>query len=308
MTTLVVGLGLLGSSVLTKLTSAGRTARTVSVPWADTRGAVTALSQAAAEAASVDPDWDLAWCAGAGVVATSPAELADEVAVFSALLANLAHPPRVLFLSSSAGGVYAGSQDRPPFSEASRVAALAPYGEAKLEMESAAGRFAATGTRVVIGRFANLYGPGQNLSKPQGLVSQLCVTQILHRPLGIYVSFDTLRDYLYVADAAAMVVGCLDRAGGEPPGTVVTKVLATGRAASIGELIHVSTRVFRARPLISQRANPNASRQIRDLRLRSAVWPELDRLARTSMLVGLRATAEDVAARYRAAGTRLIAG
>jgi len=40
---------------------------------------------------------------------------------------------------------------------------------------------------------------------------------------------------------------------------------------------------------------------VRDLRLRSRVWVDLDRLVRTPLVVGLRATAEGVAARHRAA-------
>ena len=64
-------------------------------------------------------------------------------------------------------------------------------------MEADLRRFAAaTGTAVLVGRIANLYGPGQNLAKPQGLVSQLCLANLTGQPLSIYVSLDTLRDYL----------------------------------------------------------------------------------------------------------------
>lgn len=45
-------------------------------------------------------------------------------------------------------------------------------------MEQAAADFAnATGKPVLVGRIAKLYGPRQNLSKPQGLISHICRTQ-----------------------------------------------------------------------------------------------------------------------------------
>lgn len=306
MTTLVVGLGLLGGHLVTRLRRAGEDVRTVAVPWSDPLRAREALLEAARVAADADPDWRLAWCAGAGVVATPAAAFAAEVELFGAVLDAVDPPPAVLLLASSAGGVYAGSPDRPPYTERSATRALAPYGEAKLAMEQQTRRPAARGTRVVLARISNLYGPGQDLTKPQGLVSQLCLTQVTQKPLGVYVSMDTLRDYLYAEDAAALVAACLDRAADEPAGTVVTKILASGRATSIGELVDTSTRVFRSRPHLRQRPGSASARQTRDLRMRSEVWTDLDRLARTPLLVGLRATADDLA-RLHATG-RLVPG
>ena len=57
--------------------------------------------------------------------------------------------------------------------------------------------------RAVLGRLANVYGPGQTLGKPQGLLSQLCLADATGRPLPVFVSMDTIRDYLYAGDAAA---------------------------------------------------------------------------------------------------------
>ena len=74
----------------------------------------------------------------------------------------------------------------------------------------------------MIGRIANLYGPGQNLDKPQGLVSQLCAAHLERRPVSIWVSLDTLRDYLYAPDCAQMVLDCLDRARAEASGAGAT--------------------------------------------------------------------------------------
>jgi UDP-glucose 4-epimerase len=255
-------------------------------------------------------DWNIAWCAGAGIVATPAQLIEQERAVFGAFLEDLsalAGPGSgAVFFASSAGGVFADSAG-PPFTEDSAPAPRTPYGRAKLAMEADLRSFSArTGTPVLIARIANLYGPGQNLLKSQGLVSQLCLTHLTGHPLSLYVSLDTMRDYLYVADCARMIVAGLDRLRSRTvrPGEdlVVTKILASGRSTTVGGLLGESSRLFRRRPRVVLGASPAASGQVRDLRLRSTVWPDLDRLARTSLPVGIAATAEDVARRLRAAG------
>lgn len=297
MTTLVVGRGLLGGALLARLRGEKRPVRTVEVPWSSPRAALAALHDAVlrtAEAAG-DDGWRLAWCAGAGVVATSEEALAAEVALFDAF-ADLPVLPDAFFLASSAGGVYGGSPDRPPYTELSRVGAAVPYGRAKLAMEQAVRGIAERGGKVVVARIANLYGPGQDLAKPQGLVSQLCLAQVTGRPLGLYASLDTLRDYLFAPDGAAMAAACLDRVAQEPPGTLVVKILASGRPASIGSLLAESARLTRRRPLTSTAAGPASAS---DLRLHSVVWPEVDALARTPLVVGLQRTAADIGVQLR---------
>lgn len=186
--------------------------------------------------------WSVAWCAGAGVVATAEDALAAEVRVFDRVMGALAasvgpDEDGVVFLASSAGGVYAGSTGA-PFDERTDAAPLVPYGRAKLAMEDTVQRVASeTGVRAVIGHLANVYGPGQTLGKPQGLLSQLCLADATGRPLPLYVSMDTIRDYLYVGDAATMIVRCLELVRGEPRGAVVTKVLSSGRPVTVGYLV-----------------------------------------------------------------------
>jgi UDP-glucose 4-epimerase len=284
------------------------------VPWHESQGASSVLRQGVQvllDRAS-GGSWDIAWCAGAGVIGT-PAELIDrERRVFDRFLEDLAQrigpgSDGAFFFASSAGGVYAGSPD-PPFTEASEPRPRTPYGTAKLAMERSLADFSrATGTRVLIGRIANLYGPGQDLAKPQGLVSQICLTHLTGSPLSLYVSLDTLRDYLYVEDCARMIVAGLygirerDAADGPPGSAAVVKILASGRSVTAGGLIGESTRLFRRRPRVVLGSSPVARHQVRDLRLRSVEWTELDRLARTPLPVGIARTADDVARRLRSA-------
>jgi UDP-glucose 4-epimerase len=302
-TTLLIGRGLLGRQLEARLRRRSNgNLRTVDVAWGSHDAALRTLLDAAGEVARDSPSWRLVWCAGAGVIATPPADLMAEVRLFDALLDGLPAPPRSMFLASSAGGVYAGSPDRPPFTERSAAAALSPYGAAKLEMERLAGGLTGSGARLLVGRIANLYGPGQDLTKPQGLISQLCVTQQTGRALNLHVSLDTLRDYLFVTDAATMLVAALDLLDEEEPGTTVTKIFASGRALSVAAVVGEAGRVLRRRPLLSTRAGSGS--EVRDLRLRSVVWPQVDILARTPLPAGLGATAADISAQLRAGEMR----
>lgn len=292
MTTLLVGRGLLGRAVESVLVLRGETVHTATVPWSNHDRAVQALLVAAERAHHQNSHWRLAWCAGAGVMGSSAHHLDSEVEVFKQFIQQLPTLPAAAFVVSSAGGVYAGSSDEPPYTEESLTAPLNAYGEAKLRIEAAVVQMTNGGTSVCIGRITNLYGPGQDLHKPQGLVSQLCFAQLSRQPLRIYVSLDSLRDYLFIDDAAAIVCACLDRVAAAPPGTLITKIIASGQSRSVGAVVGESTRAFRRRPSLTWQTTVNP--QVRDLRVRSVIWRDIDRLACTPFLVGLRRTLIDV--------------
>lgn len=257
---------------------------------------------------STHRDVNLLWCAGAGVVATHPDALAAELSLFTEFLGALAeahnsHPNTTLrlFMASSAGGVYAGSGSA-PFTELTEPRAISPYGVHKLAAEAQIGDFAATqGVSVLIGRIANLYGPGQDLAKPQGLITQLCRAQLQRSPLMIYVSLDTARDYLYVRDAARMVLRGMARLSELPSGTVVVKILASQTSTTLASIVGEIRRVTRRRPPIVLGASPSARFQVRDLRLRSVRWTDLGALAATPLPAGIASTLESVAASLSAA-------
>ena len=206
----------------------------------------------------------------------------------------------VVFLASSAGGLYAGSSD-PPFSEETAPRPLVAYGRIKLRMEEQLREVVrGTALRAVVGRLANVYGPGQRLGKPQGLLSQLCLADATGSPLPVFVSMDTIRDYVHVGDVARMVRRSVELAREEPGGTVVVKVLASGTPVTVGHLVGEARRVFH-RPL---RTIPVAGGrgQVLDLRMRSVRWPEVDALATTTLAAGLADTAADVRSRVASGG------
>ena len=304
--TWVVGArGLLGSPVADALSRRGGPVLTTGVPWRDPEAAREALRRGldALAARAGDSDWNIAWCAGTGVVATPEADLAQEVLLFEGLLrdlraSRLPGSRGAVFLASSAGGVYAGSPVRAPFTEESPVGPLVAYGRAKLAMERTLAKHCEhTGTAALVGRIANLYGPGQDLTKQQGLISQLCKTHVTGVPLTVYVPLDTMRDYVYADDCGSLVAaglaGLRDRVA-DAPSRVVTKVIASGGATTIGALISESARLYKKRPHVVVKAPVEGTGQVVDLRLRSVVWTELDSHLRTSITLGMARTAIDV--------------
>ncbi len=304
----VVGAGgLVGRHVCAELARAGWEVVTAAVPWEDEAASLASLAAAAEDFSGVRAGrpWAVVWCAGAGVVATGEEALAAEERVFARTMEHLGSTVRpdedgVLFLASSAGGLYAGSSGA-PFTEDTAPRPLVPYGRVKLAMEEQVRVLAAgTGVRAVLARLANVYGPGQRLGKPQGLLSQLCLADARGTPLPVFVSMDTIRDYVHVRDVARMARRSLELVREEPPGAVVVKVVASGTPVTVGHLIGEARRVFH-RPL---RTIPvaGARGQVLDLRVRSVRWPEVDALARTTLAAGLAETAADVRSRVVSGG------
>ena len=184
--------------------------------------------------------------------------------------------------------MYAGASG-PPFTEHTEPAPISAYGRAKLRSEEIATAFAVrTSTALLVGRLANLYGPGQNLDKPQGLISQLCLAQLTRQPLSVYVPLDTMRDYLFVDDAAAMAVAGLGAVTAS--GRRALKVLASERSTTVGAVLGDLHRVTRRRPPVVLGVSPRSRYQVLDIRLRSVAWPRTTALARTPMVSGIAAT------------------
>jgi UDP-glucose 4-epimerase len=252
-----------------------------------------------------DRPWQVAWCAGAGIVGSGSHELKLETEALSHLLRGLVRAmglPRMssgqVFLASSAGGVYGGSGGA-PYNEHSAESPLAAYGFNKLEQESLVRRWSReTGTPVLIGRLTNIYGPGQNLSKSQGLVSEVCRRTLAHQPFVLYVPLDTIRDYIYVDDASALIADGLDRlrlecsAGGAHP--AVVKILASRQGTTIATVLSQIRQIIKRPVRVVLASSPYARRQAPDLRMSSVVWPELDRRPMTTLSAGIRAVLTDI--------------
>jgi UDP-glucose 4-epimerase len=301
--------GLLGSGVghaLAARPGAGeRFVDDARLPWSDDSGLGVALRDQATRflarrVAGQSHGWAVLWCAGATVVASDDRAVAADQGAFDQFLGGLASaleanpeaarlPGRIL-LASSAGGVWAGHLGA-PITEPTPVRPVSAYARGHLAREAALAAFAATrpGVRTAVVRLSNLYGTAQKLDKPQGLVSQIARSAIHQRPVRIYVPLDTVRDYLFAADAGHGMVDVLEHLGRSPePGPIpLVKILASEEETSVGGLLATFRRVTRRRVAVVAGLSPLGRMQPLRLRFRSEVWTSAGRSHRTPLPEGV---------------------
>jgi UDP-glucose 4-epimerase len=269
MHTWVIGSGgLLGGALIQEFPEAFRGSP---INWADASQSVRDLSEnlsAFRALVSANPQpWLIVWAAGQATVSSDKETCLRELRVFTEFIGmlneQLPEGPGTFFLTSSAGGVYAGSKQA-PFSASSPVAPLSEYGSLKLQQETAATKLA--GVRVMIGRVSNLYGPGQDLNKLQGLVSRLVKAGLDKETINIFVPLDTIRDFIFVQDAAATIAQVAQDSGS--PNLLV---IASGEPKSLGTVIAQVQDVLRIKIPIAYGVHDSGSGQASDLRMTPTV-------------------------------------
>jgi len=298
--------GLLGSSVTAAAARSGARvfAPTHELPWHSTEALARAFATDAAsflrDAADGDGRWAVLWCAGKAVVASPAEEVAADVAAWDAFLlalesalAEVREPGSLeghLLLASSAGGVWAGHLGG-AITESTAPRAIAEYGRGHLRREALLAGVARRqpSLRSAIVRFSNLYGPGQRLDKPQGLVSQVSRAIIQRRPVHVYVPLDTVRDYLYATDAGTGFVEVLElltqtTGKGGPP---LVKLLASEEEVSVGGLLALFRQLTRRRVAVVAGVSAVGRLQPSRLRFRSEVWARAGRARRTPLREGV---------------------
>lgn len=143
------------------------------------------------------------------------------------------HAPDAAISFASSAAVY-GDSYRTPIGEDATLRPLSPYGLHKLMMEDSA-RFwgHAFGVRSAVVRLFSIYGPGLR----KQLVYDLC-TRLAPRPEQITLSGTgaETRDWLWIEDAAAMMIDLGLRASAEVPAFNGCAGVATSTAAIAGRL------------------------------------------------------------------------
>jgi UDP-glucose 4-epimerase len=242
-------------------------------------------------------DWSVIWAAGSGVVGSTADKLAAETRILSHVAMRLrdSRPTGrgAFFLSSSAGGVYAGSV-RPPFTESTTPRPLSPYGETKFAQEEMLRTTLAGRLPLVIGRFSNLAGPGQNLTKQQGLVSQLCSAVVMRQSLNVFVPMETLRDYLYVDDGAAMVRTLVENAVSAQPSTPMLRNISSQRPVSVCTVLRTVQQIAHRSVRIALGSSPSSRYHVRDLRLCTEFPDDFHRVPITPFPVTVKRVYDDV--------------
>jgi UDP-glucose 4-epimerase len=245
--------------------------------------------------------WAILWCAGAGVIQTPAAALEAESLTFEWFLSDLsAHlsgagtpMPGFLTLASSAGGVYGKYSG--PLAEDTPCQPLSEYGRQKLRQENALRAWSETRPelRWLVGRFSTLYGPGQNLAKPQGFISQLIRALLFRRPMHIYVPLDTQRDFLYVLDAARHLLRCVGYLLSTPAPLRATKIFASGRSVSLSEVVALLGRISKQPIRILGSPGTSASVHPEKLSFRSVALAEVKLPPVTNLVAGVSAMYRD---------------
>jgi UDP-glucose 4-epimerase len=193
--------------------------------------------------------------------------------------------PGYVFLASSAGGVYGGNR-ADLLTEETVPRPGSAYGAHKLRLEDTLKNWADRFSNVscLIGRISTLYGPGQDMRKPQGIVAHLSRCVIHRQQVSIYVPLDTRRDYLFVDDCAHQIAACLSRLmTGHPQ--ILTKIFASERSTSIAQIIGIFFRIAKHRSLIISRQSSTG--QSTSLTFRSDVWRDLLDVRKTDLAVGI---------------------
>jgi UDP-glucose 4-epimerase len=237
--------------------------------------------------------WSICWCAGVGTVAASEEVLQNEVENIEHFLAAVKNSPGLrsdqgsLFYSSSAGGIYAGVTSL-PITEQTEVAPRSAYGLQKLKNEEMFGAFGREqGVRVLLGRIANLYGPAQNRSKGQGLVTAICQSYIRRKPAQIFVGLDTVRNYVYVDDAVESIVRAMSIVAGMPNGSVETKIIASNQNLTISAVLKECQTAFGSAPSVVLSRSRDLSAYPPDLRMKSMNFRDADNFEPTPFVVGV---------------------
>ncbi|OBG95560.1 hypothetical protein A9X05_06995 [Mycobacterium sp. E3298] len=309
MLTWIVGRGgLLGSAVSRAM---GRKFMELPVPW-ENHDAATGVLDSDLERftrAAGRGDWSVIWAAGSGVMGSTADKLAAETRIMAHLITRMRDlrptGPGAFFLSSSAGGIYAGSTG-PPFSESTTPRPLSPYGETKLAQEEILRMTLDGCVPLVIGRFSNLAGPGQNLVKQQGLISQLCRASVTRQPLNVFVPMETLRDYLYVDDAAAMVRILVENAVQEQPSMPVLRNVSSQRPVSVCTVLRTVQQVAHRTVRIALGTSPSSRYQVRDLRLCTQFPRDFRGMPITPFPVTVKRVYDDVVRQHVVGRTKVV--
>lgn len=256
--------------------------------------------------------WAIYWCAGVGTPSGGKETTILEVAAIEFLAEAICDCPEdvadrgTVFFSSSAGGIYGGTSSV-PVHEATPPSPWTEYGLMKMNLEDVLMRMAfVSGCRLALGRFSNIYGPGQNFRKSQGLITQACISVVFQQPLNVYVPLGTVRNYIFVEDAAQIATTLTHLVAMEPPSTIIKKVICSDRNLSISAVLYEVTRIFGRRPPIVLSTPQRSSGHIIDLSMKSDVFKQVEPATFVLPSIGISEIRRDLMSTVRQGGAPLL--
>ncbi len=245
------------------------------IPWNSPTQRENVLKATAQEfsAFALDTKPTIFWAAGSEAVAVSGSSVNGERDSFTDFVAVLSQMDELfgstVAVVSSAGGVFSGSA-APPFRRDSPVQAVNEYGHNKIAIEKMAVADLSPQYRVHIARITNLYGPWPG--PRQGLINRLCTAAATREALQIYVPLDTVRDYIYVSDAARLLLLEIDLAQNSEASPSIS-LIGSGENSSIGTVINTVSHVSHRKIPVTMAQGKVTQLQPRDLRMQPS-WIE----------------------------------
>ena len=238
--------------------------------------------------------WEIYWCAGIGVVGSDMDLLDREVTAIKILLSCMrssgltANKSGRMFFASSAGGVYAGSSN-PPFTEETVPIPISDYGAQKLQIEELLINFGKNNNvEIRIGRIANIYGANQNIRKQQGIVTALVKSTILNTTVSMYVPLNTLRNYIFVSDAAFKIINFVRSSTNNHE----VRNICSNENWSLGSLIRITKDVTKKRIHLAHAVNRQSLLQPLDLSMKSLSENKESSIREVSLPVGVSVVRE----------------
>ncbi|WOF22358.1 NAD-dependent epimerase/dehydratase family protein [Microbacterium betulae] len=156
-----------------------------------------------------------------------------------------------LYFVSTGGAIY-GEQPTNVVDEDATPLPVSPYAIGKLTIERYLDYFRRVhGLQSTILRLSNPYGPRQSPTRRQGVIPIFLRNLASGRPITVFGDGSMERDYIYVEDAAKMLVAPM--AGG---GRHAVYNVGSGRSHSLNEIIASIRRVTGIEPVIERKPTP----------------------------------------------------
>ena len=296
--------GLLGNGVEKQCRYSDIYAPTEKFVWSDSAQLQHQISENCRQFSQVvvDGQWAIFWCAGKGTLSSTTEQMSEETRNFQEFLKSVEQnfdskslQKGLIFYASSAGGVYAGSENQ-PFTELTTPQPTTGYGVAKLNQEEFLREFSDRfGVRVVVGRISNLYGANQDFSKNQGLISTICYSILRRQPINLFVPLETSRNYVYVSDASRIIVDAVKIVLADTgPTHKFIKLVVADENLTVGNILSIAKIVFRVRPLITASSNEKTNKQPRSINFKSVTLLDADSFCKTQISVGLKRVMADL--------------
>jgi UDP-glucose 4-epimerase len=170
---------------------------------------------------------------------------------------------------SSGGAVYGHPTNSKPLNEIAQTNPESPYGISKLINEKYLMLYGkAFSNGFVILRASNIYGIGQNVTVPQGIIGHLIKSVKTNNEINIWGDGESRKDYLYLEDFLQAIVKVIE----DKVARNCIYNIASGKTSSINELIHTVEKI--ANKKISCNYSPFKNFDISNIALDNSLFRE----------------------------------